>query len=56
MLLVNGRHRSCANVSDSATGTIAFLEHALDSIEERLRERVIDLAQPQRQRPTNQAA
>jgi hypothetical protein len=36
-------------VSDSATGTIASLEHALDSIEDCLRERETDLTQTHRQ-------
>ena len=48
-LLVNGKHSYRANVSDSPAGTIASLEHALDSIEDRLRERQTDLAQSQRQ-------
>ena len=39
----------CANVSESVVGTIASLEHALDSFEDRLRERETDLAQSQRQ-------
>jgi uncharacterized protein (DUF1778 family) len=38
-----------ANVSDSPTGTLASLEHALDSIEDRLRERETNLAQSRRQ-------
>jgi len=37
--LIHGKHSYRANVSDSPTGTIASLEHALDSIEDRLRER-----------------
>src|SRR5260370_38925416 len=44
-LLIHGKHSYRANVSDSPTGTIASLEHALDSIEDRLRERETDLAQ-----------
>lgn len=48
-LLIQGKHAYRANVSDSATGTIASLEHALDSIEDRLRERETDLAQSRRQ-------
>jgi N12 class adenine-specific DNA methylase len=48
-LLIHGKHDYRANVSDSATGTIASLEHALDSIEDRLRERETDLAQSRRQ-------
>ncbi len=48
-LLIHGRHNHRANVSDSPTGTIASLEHALDSFEDRLRERETDLAQSKRQ-------
>jgi N12 class adenine-specific DNA methylase len=48
-LLIHGKHSYRANVSDSRTGTIASLEHALDSIEDRLRERETDLAQSRRQ-------
>ena len=48
-LLIQGKHAYRANVSDSATGTIASLEHALDSVEDRLRERETDLAQSRRQ-------
>jgi hypothetical protein len=48
-ILINGKHSFRANVSDSAAGTIASLEHALDSIEDRLRERETDLAQSRRQ-------
>ncbi|MBV9010138.1 MAG: DEAD/DEAH box helicase family protein [Verrucomicrobia bacterium] len=48
-LLIHGKHSYRANVSESATGTIASLEHALESIEERLRERETDLAQSIRQ-------
>lgn len=48
-LLIQGKHSYRANVSDSATGTIASLEHALDSIDDRLRERETDLAQSLRQ-------
>ena len=48
-LLIQGKHAYRANVSDSATGTIASLEHALDSMEDRLRERETDLAQSRRQ-------
>ena len=36
-------------MSDSPSGTIASLEHALDSFADRLRERETDLAQSQRQ-------
>jgi hypothetical protein len=48
-LLIQGKHAYQANVSDSATGTIASLEHALESMEDRLRERETDLAQSRRQ-------
>ena len=48
-LLIHGKHSYRANVSESATGTIASLEHALDAIEDRLRERETDLAQSRRQ-------
>jgi len=48
-LLIHGKHRYHANVSDSPAGTIASLEHALDSFEDRLRERETDLAQSRRQ-------
>ena len=47
--MIHGKHSYRANVSDSPTGTIASLEHALDSIEDRLRERETDLAQSRRQ-------
>jgi hypothetical protein len=48
-ILIHGKHSYRANASDSPTGTIASLEHALDSIEDRLRERETDLAQSRRQ-------
>ncbi len=48
-LLIHSKHNNRANVSDSPTGTIASLEHALDSFEDRLREREADLAQSRRQ-------
>src|SRR6202030_1623293 len=48
-LLIQGKHAYRANVSDSATGTIASLEHALGSMEDRLRERETDFAQSRRQ-------
>lgn len=48
-LLIHGKHGYRANVSESPAGTIASLEHALDSFEDRLREREIDLAQSRRQ-------
>jgi hypothetical protein len=49
MLLIQGKHSYRANVSESPAGTIASLEHALDSFEDRLRERETDLAQSRRQ-------
>jgi N12 class adenine-specific DNA methylase len=48
-ILINGRHSYRANVSDSPAGTIASLEHALDGIEDRLREREANLTQSSRQ-------
>jgi N12 class adenine-specific DNA methylase/TolA-binding protein/predicted O-methyltransferase YrrM len=48
-ILINGRHSYRANVSDSPAGTIASLEHALDAIEDRLREREANLTQSSRQ-------
>ena len=48
-LLIHGKHSYRANVSDSPPGTIASLEHVLDSIEDRLRERETSLAQSRRQ-------
>jgi chromosome segregation ATPase len=47
--LIHGKHSYRANVSDSPAGTIASLEHALDSIEDRLRERETNLTQSRRQ-------
>ncbi len=48
-IVIQGRHSYWANVSESPAGTIASLEHALDSIEDRLRERKTDIAQSVRQ-------
>ncbi len=48
-LLIHSKHNQRANVSESAAGTIASLDHALDSFEDRLRERETDLAQSLRQ-------
>jgi TolA-binding protein len=48
-ILINGKHGYRANVSDSPVGTIASLEHALDTIEDRLRERETNLTQSRRQ-------
>lgn len=43
-LLIYGKHNHRANVSENPAGTIASLEHALESFEDRLRERETDLA------------
>jgi TolA-binding protein len=48
-ILISGKHSYRANVSDSSAGTIASLEHALDSVEDRLRERETTLTQSRRQ-------
>jgi N12 class adenine-specific DNA methylase len=48
-ILINGKHSYRANVSDSPAGTIASLEHALDSIEDRLHEHETNLTQSRRQ-------
>jgi len=48
-LLAHGKHSYRANVSDSPTGTMASLERALESFEDRLRERETDRAQSCRQ-------
>ncbi len=48
-ILIHGKHSYRANISDRPAGTIASLEHALDSFEDRLRERETDLAQSQHQ-------
>jgi len=48
-LLIQGKHSYRANVSESPAGTIASLEHAPDTFEDRLRERETDLAQSRRQ-------
>ena len=48
-ILIHGKHCYRANVSESPAGTIASLEHALDSFEDRLRERETDLSQSRRQ-------
>jgi hypothetical protein len=47
--LHHGKHSYRANIRESPAGTIACLEHALDTFEDRLRERETDLAQSQRQ-------
>jgi hypothetical protein len=48
-LLIHGKHSYRANVSDNPAGTIASLERALDSFDNRLREWETDLAQSRRQ-------
>jgi N12 class adenine-specific DNA methylase len=46
---IHGKHVYEANVSDNALGTISSVEHALSSLEDRLREREADLRQYHRQ-------
>ncbi|MEP6672340.1 MAG: hypothetical protein ABJF10_24460, partial [Chthoniobacter sp.] len=48
-LIIHGRAEYKANVSDSPAGTIASVEHALDSMADRLRERESDLNQSHKQ-------
>jgi hypothetical protein len=48
-LTLHGKHSYDANVSDNALGTIASIEHALGSLDERLRYRETDLKQHHRQ-------
>jgi hypothetical protein len=48
-LTIHGRNSYNANVSDSALGTVASIEHALESMEDRLRERETDLKQYRKQ-------
>ena len=48
-LIIHGKREHKANVSDSATGTISSVEHALESMEDRLRERESDLKQAHKQ-------
>jgi hypothetical protein len=48
-LTIRGKNSYNANVSDSALGTIASVEHALESMEDRLRERESDLKQYRKQ-------
>ncbi len=45
----HGRHEYKANISDSAAGTIASVEHALESMTDRLLERETDLKQYHKQ-------
>ncbi len=48
-LIIHGKREHKANVSDSAAGTIASVEHALESMEDRLRESESDLKQAHKQ-------
>ena len=48
-LIIHGRHEYKANVSDSPAGTISSVEHALESMDDRLRERESDLKQCHKQ-------
>jgi len=48
-LTIHGRNLYNANVSDSALGTIASVEHTLEGMEDRLRERESDLKQYRKQ-------
>jgi N12 class adenine-specific DNA methylase len=48
-LIIHGKSEYKANVSDSPTGTIASVEHALESMADRLRERETDLQQYRKQ-------
>jgi N12 class adenine-specific DNA methylase len=48
-LTIHGKNTYNANISDSALGTIASIEHALDGIEDRLHERESDLNQYRKQ-------
>jgi N12 class adenine-specific DNA methylase len=48
-LVIHGKAEYKANVSDSPTGTISSVEHALHSMEDRLRERESDLKQAHKQ-------
>jgi hypothetical protein len=48
-LVIHGKNTYQANVSDSALGTIASIEHALENLESRLQEREGDLKQYRRQ-------
>ena len=48
-LTIHGKNSYSANVSDSALGTIASVEHALESMEDRLRERESDIKQYRKQ-------
>jgi len=46
---IHGKHTYDANVSDNALGTISSIEHALGSLDERLKEREADLTLYHRQ-------
>ena len=48
-LVIHGKGEYKANVSDSPAGTIASVEHALESMEDRLREREANLKQCHKQ-------
>jgi N12 class adenine-specific DNA methylase len=48
-LVIHGKSEYKANVSDSPAGTIASVEHALESMADRLRERETDLQQYRKQ-------
>jgi N12 class adenine-specific DNA methylase len=48
-LIIHGKGEYKANVSDSPAGTIASVEHALDGMADRLRERESDLQQYRKQ-------
>ena len=48
-LIIHGKSEYKANVSDSPAGTIASVEHALESMDDRLRERESDLKQCHKQ-------
>ncbi len=48
-LVIHGKCEYKANLSDSPTGTISSVEHALESMEDRLRERETDLKQAHKQ-------
>jgi N12 class adenine-specific DNA methylase len=49
-LTIHGKNTYNANVSDNPLGTVASVEHALESMEDRLRERESDLKQYRKQR------
>ena len=48
-LSIHGKNSYNANVSDSALGTIASVEHALESMEDRLHEREADVKEARKQ-------